>query len=132
VIEFAGKPVDEMRRLPRIVAETDVGASVPVKIWRDGEEITVNVTVGSLAEGEEQMAADEEPAAAARGTAAIDSLGITVAEIDDDARERFDLDVNAQGVVVTEVAARNAGRKQVLLLIQGQNGLRFVAPRIAE
>ena len=169
VIEFAGKPVDEMRRLPRIVAETDVGASVPVKIWRDGEEITVNVTVGSLAEGEEQMAAGEEPPAATdRGSAAIDSLGITVAEIDDDARERFDLDASAQGVVVTEVAedgpafdkgirpgdivvevsqqevqapadiatrveeARNAGRKQVLLLIQGQNGLRFVAPRIAD
>ncbi len=168
VIEFAGKPVEEMRRLPRIVAETDVGATVPVKIWRDGEEIMVTVTVGSLAEGEEQMAAGEEAMPADGGAAAIDSLGITVAEIEDDTRERFDLDANAQGVVVTDVAedgpafdkgirpgdvivevmqqevqspgdiaarveeARDAGRKQVLLLIQGPNGLRFVAPRIAD
>ena len=169
ILEFDGKDVEEMRELPRIVAETEVGETVPVEIWRDGDRLTVEVTVGSLAEGEKQMAAQEQAAPpAARGAAEIESLGITVAEIDDEVRERYELDADDQGVVVTEVdedgtsaakgirpgdiivevsqqevatpadvaqrveEVREAGRKQVLLLIQGPTGLRFVAPRIAE
>ena len=41
ILEFAGRPVEEMRSLPRIVADTDVGQTVPVKVWRDGKEQTV-------------------------------------------------------------------------------------------
>ena len=172
ILEFDGKPIEEMRQLPRVVAETEVGRSVPVTVWRDGSETTVTVAVGSLEEGEKQMAArtdsDGDGDGDGEGLETIDALGITVAEIDEVARERFELADDDRGVVVTDVNAEGpasskgiregdvivevsqqevstprdvaekvaeaeaAGRKSILLLIEGQSGLRFVAVRIGE
>lgn len=41
VLRFNNQEVREMRSLSRIVAETAVGAQVPVIVWRDGREETV-------------------------------------------------------------------------------------------
>lgn len=38
ILEFDGKPITQMRRLPRLVADTEVGKVVPLKVWRDGKE----------------------------------------------------------------------------------------------
>ena len=40
ILEFDGKSIKEMMQLPQIVAQTDVGKSVKVKIWRNKKEIT--------------------------------------------------------------------------------------------
>ena len=37
IVSFDGKPVEEMRRLPRIVAETEIGKSVSVELIRGGK-----------------------------------------------------------------------------------------------
>lgn len=163
ILAFDGKPVDEMRELPRIVADTTVGRAVPVEIWRGNREITIQVEVGSLDEGEEQVASRSPGRSMTPRTLTIDPLGLTVAELDDKLRERFDFSPDDAGVVVTDVDAegaaaekgvrpgdlivevgqeevnapadvaariddaRKAGRKSVLLLVEGQGGLRFVA-----
>src|SRR5690606_35738221 len=48
ILEFDSKPIERMRDLPRVVAETAVGKAVPVKVLRGGAEIVVNVTLGRL------------------------------------------------------------------------------------
>ena len=35
ILEFDGKTINEMSELPKIVAATDVGKKVNVKIWRN-------------------------------------------------------------------------------------------------
>ncbi len=164
IIEFDGKPVPEMRKLPRIVAETEVDKPVKVIVWREGKKVTVHVTIGRL--DEDQVAAatpGEEQTPDKSGDKLVDPLGLTLAEITASLRERFKLDDEARGVVVTEVAddgvafekgirpgdlivevsqeevstpdqviekidvARKDGNKRILLLIEGQSGLRFVA-----
>ena len=37
-----------MKELPAIVARTEVGKKVEVKIWRDKQELTINVVLGRL------------------------------------------------------------------------------------
>ncbi len=37
-----------MRNLPRVVAGTEVGKSVSLKIWRNKKEITKRLTLGRL------------------------------------------------------------------------------------
>ena len=37
VLKFNNQDVSEMRRLPRMVAESKVGAIVPIEVWRKGE-----------------------------------------------------------------------------------------------
>ena len=48
VIEFNGKPVNEMKDLPKIVAETEIGTRVLVKVFRKGKEIQLTAEVGRL------------------------------------------------------------------------------------
>lgn len=113
ILEFAGRPVEEMRRLPRIVADTDVGQTVPVKVWREKKERELKVKVAALDEGEEQMAEEsgEKPAPQAEK---VESLGFSVAGIDDAARERFEISPETQGVVVTDVEAGGAAAEKGL------------------
>jgi serine protease Do len=166
ILTFDGKEITEMRRLPRIVADTEVGKKVDVDVWRKNKKISFKVTVGELEETETQVAA--KPGAGEKEGAgrAIDALGLTVAPVSTATRERYSLDQDAKGVVVTAVKengpaaekgiragdlivevsqeevtspqqvaakvedAKKAGRKSVLLLLEGQGGLRFVAVRM--
>ncbi len=48
ILEFDGKIINEMPELPRIVAETDVGKKVKVKIWRNKRETIKEIVLGRL------------------------------------------------------------------------------------
>jgi serine protease Do len=50
ILRFGGKPVAEVRDLPRLVAETQVGTEVDVGVLRSGRPATVRVRVGELRE----------------------------------------------------------------------------------
>lgn len=170
ILEFNGREVSQMRRLPRIVADTGVGKTVDVTLWRNNEKLSVRVTVGELEPSEEQVAAATEgPKKDESGSEkAIDALGMTLSVITDTLRQKFELGEETKGLVVTAIAeggpasekaispgdvvvevsqedvtgpdqvdelvnsADKAGRKSVLLLIDGQGRLRFVAVRIAK
>ncbi len=103
IIEFDGKSVTEMRRLPRIVAETEVNSTVDVVVWRDNKKISVKVTVGELSADEEQMASLAPDQSSNGSERNIKALGLTLAVITDALREKFGLADDAKGVVVTEV-----------------------------
>ena len=48
VLKFDGRDVDEMRKLPRYVADTKSGKKVEVVYWRKGKEEKARLTVGDL------------------------------------------------------------------------------------
>src|SRR5690606_25190464 len=62
IIEFDGKPIERMRDLPRVVAETAVGKAVPVTLLREGAEQVVEITLGRLEVGEQIIAGLEQQA----------------------------------------------------------------------
>jgi len=107
ILSFDGKDVNEMRRLPRVVAETPVDREVPVQIWRDGKLQTLTVRVGELDENDQVAAvpAKTDPTPQQRASSSkIDALGIALAPISQELRQKFEIDQNTtQGVVVTEV-----------------------------
>ncbi|MGF1560613.1 MAG: Do family serine endopeptidase [Geminicoccaceae bacterium] len=106
ILQFDNKTVDRMRSLPRIVAETEIDKEVDVLIWRDGEEITLQVAVGEFPEDEELAALESPLEEAPPGTAgemAIDELGLTVVGIDDAARELYELSPDTEGVLIVKV-----------------------------
>ena len=115
ILSFDSKPVDSMRELPRIVAETDIGKSVPVEVWRDERQQTVAIKIGELAE--------EVPVLASTGPrgnavepeeAAIDDLGVSVTSITDEMRQQFNLPNELQGVVITAVEPNSAAAEKSL------------------
>lgn len=169
IVTFDGKPVTEMRELPRIVAETQVGENVPVTVWRDGAATTVTARLGELEQAEQAnlltTAPDQDtPAPSDQGH--VSSLGLGLAKISPQLRAEYSLSDGVDGVVVTGVdedgsasekgirpgdvivevsqnevkspsdvekgvqAARDKDRQSVLLLIDRQGEMRFVALRI--
>ncbi len=114
IVKFDGRDIKVMNDLPRAVAESPVGKEVDVVIVRNGAEQTVKVKLGRLEDGEELAAAetgdqtDEQVAPESSATV----LGMTVAELDDAAREQFGIGKSVSGVVVTEVAPNSAAAEK--------------------
>jgi serine protease Do len=48
ILEFNGTKINEMKQLPIIVAQTEVGKTVDVKIWRNKKEIDKKIKLGRL------------------------------------------------------------------------------------
>jgi len=171
VLTFNGRDIEEMRRLPRIVAETEVGSSVPVEVWRDGEKVSVTVNLGELEEAEESgLLASDQPngGPGGPGSAGPSStvLGLTLKAITPELASDFDLAEDTAGVVITDVnadsdaaakglrpghvivevnqtpvtspsevkaaldAARDSGRSSVLLLVQRDGSMSFLALKL--
>jgi serine protease Do len=103
VLSFDGKDVADMRHLPRIVAETPIDKTVKVKVWRKRKELLLDVKVGELKDSDQQASAStKQPPPPPTGTA-VKPLGLAVANLTPELRERFGLTEDATGVVVTTV-----------------------------
>ncbi len=104
ILEFNGREVPEMRKLPRIVAETEIEKPVSVVVWRDGKKLKLKVVVGQMDESEVVAAVDGEVVPEKNsGDAMVDPLGLALAELSPALRSQYKLDEEARGVVVTEV-----------------------------
>jgi serine protease Do len=166
VLSFDGRDVNEMRRLPRIVAEVAPGKEVPVSVWRKGKEMKLKVVVGELDENEVAALQPDQGKGKESSKATVDALGLSLAKLSPELRDKFDIDPSIEGVVITEVAndsagalkglragdvivevaqeavkdpkdvservkkAKAAGRKSVLMLVDRQGDLRFVAIKL--
>jgi serine protease Do len=53
ILEFNGVIIKEMKELPKIVAQTEVGKTVNVKIWRYNKEIIKKIKLGRLETSED-------------------------------------------------------------------------------
>ncbi|NNG03268.1 MAG: DegQ family serine endoprotease [Inquilinus sp.] len=165
ILRFNNRPVTEMRRLPRLVAETPVNQRVAVQVWRKGRMETLRVTLGELEAAEEAglLAGLTEPGEPVPESQDLDELGLSLSGLNDDLLRQYGITPGTEGVVVTEVVpgspaeekglrpgeviieigqekvtsaadvarmveeAREAGRRSVLLLIDRDGDLRFVA-----
>lgn len=102
IIKFDGKDVEEMRDLPRMVADTEVEKPVRVVVFRKGKTQTLKVTIGLLDEGVAAAEEDtrEEPT---ENTVALEVFGITLRPLSSDARTEFGIADEVNGVLISEV-----------------------------
>ncbi|MBW6401763.1 DegQ family serine endoprotease [Roseomonas sp. HJA6] len=114
ILKFNGADVREMRNLPRIVADSNVGVQVPVVIWRDGKEETVTVTLGELPSEQAQAAGSQPAQPEPARPVELTGLGLLVAPITDELRQRFNLRPEQRGVVIVEVAPNSPAAEREL------------------
>jgi len=106
ILVFNGKRVTDMRRLPRLVAETPVGRTVPLTVWREHRERILQVKIGRLQDNAPQVASAETKAqkgSGGEGAGTVKALGLTLSSLTPDLRRKFSLAEDAKGVVVIEV-----------------------------
>ena len=100
ILEFNGEKIKEMKELPIIVARTEVGKKVKVKIWRNKKEITKTITLGRLETSEDfKIAEKDNPIKEQR----IESLKITVRELSKEDIKTRSLPNQTTGLVITKI-----------------------------
>lgn len=111
IIEVDGKDVDEMNKLPRLVATLHVGKEIRVKVIRDGKEKTFRVTIGEY---------PEERILSSRNQIG-EELGMTIVELTPDIAKQFGY-TQKEGVLVSNVSpgspADEAGIKRGDLILE--------------
>ena len=100
ILEFNGEKISEMKQLPIIVARTEVGKKVIVKIWRNKKEITKEITLGRLETSEDFKVAEKSKP---KKELNIDNLKISVREITKDDIKNRNLPNQTSGLVITKI-----------------------------
>ena len=108
IVKFDGKDINEMRDLPRVVADTPVGKDVDVVIVRKGKEENRTVKLGRLEDGEKQAAlTPKKDAAPEEKTVVQKTLGLNLSNMTDDLRGKYKIKDTVKGVVITGVDAQS-------------------------
>tara|TARA_Y100001958_G_C21200553_1_gene527284 strand:- start:480 stop:1673 length:1194 start_codon:yes stop_codon:yes gene_type:complete len=99
ILEFDGVKINQMRELPTIVARTEVGKTVKVKIWRNKKEIVKKITLGRLETSEDFKATKPKIIK----TTKIDGLKIEVRTLTKEDVAQRNLPENTTGVIITSI-----------------------------
>jgi serine protease Do len=127
ILKFNGQDVKEMRSLPRIVADSEVGKSVPVVLWRDGKEVTVQAVLAEKPDDTQVAAATTggEKTPAQKPTE-ISGLGLKLAPITQETKDKYSLGGDQKGVVITDVAPNSSAAERGLkagdVIVEVQQG----------
>jgi serine protease Do len=176
ILSFNGKPIDEMRNLPRIVADTDINTDVPVTVWRNEKQVQLTANIGELEKAEEDgLLAEHGGNNIFNGTVQtepegeeIPALGLNLKALDPQTRGMFDIDSDVNGLVVMDSdpnadaarkgidagdvilevnqkpvtsiealnaeieAAKTSGREAILLQVNRQGSIQFVAVKLSD
>jgi len=100
ILEFNGERIQEMKQLPLIVARTEVGKKVKVKIWRNKKEITKVITLGRLETSEDFKVSDKSKS---QEIIEIENLKISVRQINKEDIKNRNLPNQTTGLVVTKI-----------------------------
>jgi len=99
ILEFNGEKIKQMKELPTIVARTQVGKKVEVKIWRNKKEITKNITLGRLETSEDfKVTKKIKP-----NEFEVENLKISVRELTDEDIKKRNLPNQTSGLVITKI-----------------------------
>ena len=101
ILEFNGEKIKQMKELPMIVARTEVGKKVKVKIWRNKKEIIKTITLGRL-ETSEDFKISEKKEELPKETL-IENLKIKVRKLSDQDIKTRNLPNQTSGLVITSI-----------------------------
>ena len=104
ILEFNGVEIKQMKELPAIVARTDVGKNVDVKIWRNKKEITKKVLLGRLETSDDFKVSENPKKDENNLDEIIESLRIAVRPLTKEDIKNRKLPNQTTGLVITNMA----------------------------
>ncbi len=110
IVEYKGKEITQMNMLPAMVAQTPVGETVNVALFRNGKKKNVSITVAKL---------EEDEATAETGQESV--LGLTVQQLTPELAQSLKIK-DKEGIIVANVepgsAAEDAGLRPGDLILE--------------
>ena len=101
ILEFDGEKIQVMKELPLIVAKTEVGKKVKVKIWRNKKEITKIITLGRLETSEDFKVTEKKDTSK---EVEIKDLKISVRKLSTEDIKNRNLPNQTAGLLITKIA----------------------------
>jgi serine protease Do len=111
IVRFDGRIVPNDKRLPQIVAGTEVGKTVDVVLVRKGQEMTLKVKLGELEKAADARTDEDKDKPSQPPAAGTPVLGMKLAEATPEIRQRFNIR-DGEGVVVTEVEDKSQAKEK--------------------
>lgn len=114
IVKFDGREIDEMRKLPRYVAETKIGKKVDVVVLRKGKEVTLPIKLGEVPDEKDAAAASGKSGKSGAATPAAKDLvlGMQLVPITPALRQRFNLKPTVRGLIVDAIDATGEAAKR--------------------
>lgn len=105
IVRFDGREIDEMRKLPRYVAETKAGKKVDIAVWRKGKEVMLSTKVGELPDDGQDDAKPGKPGKKANEPAASKDLvlGMQLLPVTPQIRQQLRLNASVKGLLVDAI-----------------------------
>mgnify|MGYP001764896617 FL=1 len=120
ILKFDGQTIDKSVDLPRLVGNTKPGSKSTLTVFRRGGQRDLTVTVAELeADRPQQRAAAPEPTKP-QASAAAQSLGLTLAELNAAQKKELDLKGGVR-VVSADGAAARAGLREGDVIVAVSN-----------
>jgi serine protease Do len=107
IVAVDGDAIDDVKELTRKVAAIKPDETVELEVWRNGERQTLDVSLG-------RSPSETEEARAAATAESNEYLGLALGELTSGARQRFHVDEDVRGALVTEVDPRSPAAERGL------------------
>ena len=104
ILDFDGHKIDNTKNLSRLAAETPIGKKVSVTLWRDKKELKIPVLIEQMPEDVPESKKTEAKQPAVEGNEVlIEGFGITVTEMSPETIDKYSLNPEIKGIVITGV-----------------------------
>ena len=109
ILKFNDTAVKDMRTLPLLVAQSEIGKKATLTLWRKGKEETVPVDLGQLekaeaaSQEEDQQAQGGPTGGAASKITDVASLGIGLTALTDDLHNAYKIPKSVKGAAIVAV-----------------------------
>ncbi|MDB9771806.1 DegQ family serine endoprotease [Alphaproteobacteria bacterium] len=122
IIKFNDIVIDNMKELPKVVASTPVGKSVPLVIWRNGKTITLNVVLGELELAEKDNLILSNDNVDDKKSKSFDKLGFVGEELNAENKMKYNIKDIKTGLLISDVkpdsTADKAGLKSGMVIVR--------------
>lgn len=120
ILTLNGEEIEEMRQLPRLVAETPIDSDAQVTYWRDGREGSTSVQIGELEKAEEdgliETAETDLDEIDQTPPKSYEALGMGLAPVTDQTRNEYGLSDHDTGMVITNVEVGSEAERKGMMV----------------
>ena len=104
IMQYNGHEVTEMRRFPRMVADTQVGESVEIVVWRQGKEKELTAKLGDSKRVDMQaLNRSRHPLARPEPAEDVKVAGMVLEPLTDEFRKKWEMGRGHTGLVVATI-----------------------------
>ena len=111
ILKFNGIDISAMKELPKVVAGTPVGKSVPLVIWRAGKKLTLKVVLGELELAEKENLIGLNDNSVPGKSKTFDKLGFLGEELNDKNKKKYKLLDVKSGILISSVKPNSPAEK---------------------